>query len=85
MVDVGREHEIIFASNNFQEFSVSRIRRQVVAIIKNVAAPISPKLFGRLVGIEAAAVHVVEVVSRLKVREIFSEAFAVIGVARRRR
>ena len=56
-------------------------RRQVVAVVENVAAPERPKTFEIGIRIEAARIHVLEAVFGFEVGKIFLKACAGVRVA----
>ena len=83
VVDVCGNDEICFLLNELQQVVIDRLRRVLIAVDEDVAAPIGPELLPRGKGIEAAGVHIGKAVFRGKIGEVRFKASAGIGEARR--
>ena len=84
MVDVGGQDKPVFVFDEVKQVCVGILRRILVAVDVDHAAPVCPVLFGRIAHhLKSAGVHIVKAVLFGKVGKVFVEPFAGIGEARR--
>lgn len=83
VVHVSREHEVVLAAHEGEQVVVGGARRPHVAVAPDVAAPVRPVLLKGVERVEAAGVHVREVVLLYEVAEGRLEARAGVGEASR--
>ena len=81
MVHIRSQHKVVAVAHYAQELFVERRRYGVVSVAHNVAAPKRPVLLERIIGIEAAGIHIGKAVACGKVAKELIESLARIGVS----
>ena len=79
VVDVGRQHKIVFFLHELEQVAVHRLRRVHIAVDVDIPAPIGPMLFKAGKRVEPAGIHVPETIPGDKIRKILLKAFACVG------
>jgi len=85
MIDIRRDDEKDLAAKQRKETLIERILSLLVAVDPDIAAPIRPLLFKRRERIEAALIHIAEVIPLDKVDKMLLKARAVVQITGSRR
>ena len=79
MVYIGGQDEIVLALYLLPQIVIYRLGRILIAVDPDIAAPVSPTFFRRIVGVEPAGVHIVEAVFLLKIGEMPCKPLTAVG------
>ena len=79
MVHIGGQDEVIPVPDQLQQVGIGLAGRHIVAVIVNMAAPPGPVFLQRRKGIEAAGIHVGNVILLMEVGKVLQETFAAVG------
>ena len=84
VIDVGRQHEVVFSSHQSEQVLVRLARGLVVTVDIDIARPVRPELLERRKGIKPARVHIVKAILLLEIVKILLKALAPVSKPRGR-
>lgn len=85
MVNICCDYKIVLICHEFQQFLINRLWCILIAIHKNVSAPICPIFLQGLVRIKSARIHILKPVFLAKIRKIFFKPLSAVSEACRSR